>query len=171
VQGGTAGSIPTVTIQFREFVVRLNFTPDITEEGKIHLKVKPEVSALDFSNAVNFAGFTIPALSTRKVDAEVELFDGQGFAIAGLVDDRVTSVISKVPLLGDLPVLGQFFKSKATSRSKTELLVLVTPHIVKPFDPGQAPPGPQFPKPFMEPARPESPRPTTPEPIKPGGQK
>ena len=171
VQGGTAGSVPTVTIQFREFGVKLNFTPDITEEGRIHLKVKPEVSALDFSNAVNFAGFTIPALSTRKVDAEVELSDGQGFAIAGLVDDRVTSVISKVPLLGDLPVLGQFFKSKATSRSKTELLVLVTPHIVRPFDAGQAPPGPQFPKPFMEPARPETPRPATPESMKPGGQK
>jgi pilus assembly protein CpaC len=155
VQGGGAGTVPTVTIQFKEFGVKLNFTPDVTEEGKIHLKVRPEVSALDFSNALTLSGFVIPAISTRRVEAEVELEDGQTFAIAGLVDDRITQVMSKFPILGDIPILGQIFRSRSLNKTKTELLILVTPHRVKPFNAGQAPSGPQFPKPFMPPATPE----------------
>jgi pilus assembly protein CpaC len=163
VQGGAAGSVPTVTIQFREFGVRLSFTPEIIEEGKIHLKVRPEVSALDFSNALQLSGFTIPALSTRRVEAEVELEDGQSFAIAGLVDDRVTKVLNKVPGLGDIPILGQLFRSSSNNKTKTELLVVVTPHRVKPYAAGQPIPGLQYPDRFLP--APPKPAPETPNPA------
>jgi pilus assembly protein CpaC len=150
VQSSVGGN--AITIQFREYGVRLTFTPTILENGQIHLKVKPEVSALDYSNSVTISGFTIPALSTRRVESEMDLGDGQSFAIAGLVDDRVTKLMNKIPGIGDLPVLGQLFRSVQFSKSKTELLILVTPRIVKPLAPGQLPAGPQFPNPFMEPA-------------------
>ncbi len=159
IQGGAGGSAASVTIQFKEFGVRLNFKPTLTEEGKIHLKVRPEVSALDFTNALTISGFFIPALSTRRVETEMELEDGQSFAIAGLVDDRVTQVASKVPGLGDIPILGHLFRSRSLSKSKNELLVIVTPHIVKPFAAGQAPEGPKFPQPFLPPAAPEAAKP------------
>ncbi|MGH9773580.1 MAG: type II and III secretion system protein family protein [Candidatus Acidiferrales bacterium] len=152
VQGGAAGTVPTVTIQFKEFGVRLNFSPVITEEGRIHLHVRPEVSALDFTNALTISGFLVPALSTRRADAEMELKDGQSFAIAGLVDDRVTKVMSKVPGFGDIPILGQLFRTRSIQKSKTELLVVVTPHIVKPLEAGQVPEGPQFPEKYLNPA-------------------
>ncbi len=148
-----------VTIQFKEFGVRLNFKPTLTESGKIHLKVRPEVSALDFSNALTISGFLIPALSTRRVETEMELEDGQSFAIAGLVDERVTQVASKVPGLGDLPILGHLFRSRSLNKTKNELLVLVTPHVVKPFPAGQAPEGPKFPQSFLPPAAPEAAKP------------
>jgi pilus assembly protein CpaC len=144
-----------VTIQFREYGIRLTFTPTIMENGQIHLKVRPEVSALDYSNALTISGFTIPALSTRRVESEMDLNDGQSFAIAGLVDDRVTKILSKVPGIGDVPILGKLFQSTSFNKSKTELLVLVTPRIVKPLSPDQNPGGPQFPIPFMAPAAPE----------------
>ena len=159
VQGGAAGSVPTVTVQFKEFGVRLSFTPTLTTEGKIHLKVRPEVSALDFSNALRISGFLIPALSTRRVEAEMELEDGQSFAIAGLVDDRLTQVASKIPGLGDIPILGYLFRSRSRNKTKTELLVVVTPRVVKPLLPGQVPAGPQFPVPFLPPAAPEKAKP------------
>ncbi len=158
VQPG-AGGFSTVTISFKEFGVRLNFKPALTEDGLIHLKVRPEVSALDFANALTISGFTIPALSTRRVETEMELRDGQSFAIAGLVDDRVTQVLSKVPGLGDIPILGNLFRSKSFNKSKTELLVLVTPHVVKPLNPGEVPAGPKFPKEFLPPVTPEKPAP------------
>jgi pilus assembly protein CpaC len=141
-----------ITIQFREYGIRLTFTPTILENGQIHLKVRPEVSALDFSNALTISGFTIPALSTKRVESEMELADGQSFAIAGLVDDRVTKLLSKVPGIGDLPVLGPLFRSSSFSKSKTELLILITPRIVKPLSPNEIPAGPQFPIPFIEPS-------------------
>lgn len=159
VQSSVSGN--AITIQFREYGVRLTFTPTIMENGLIHLKVRPEVSALDYSNALTISGFTIPALSTRRVESEMDLSDGQSFAIAGLVDDRVTKLMSKVPGLGDLPVLGQLFRSISFSKSKTELLILVTPRIVKPVSPGQIPTGPQFPVPFMAPAASAPPAETT----------
>jgi pilus assembly protein CpaC len=164
VQGGAAGSAPTITIQFKQFGVQLHFLPELTEDGKIHLRVKPEVSALDFTNAVTISGFFIPAISTRRVDAEMELSDGQSFAIAGLVDDRLTEVASKVPGLGDIPLLGHLFRSKNFQKSKTELLIVVTPRIVKPFAAGEAPPGPQFPQGFLPPATPEQKKPEPPKP-------
>ncbi len=149
VQGGAAGSVPTVTIQFKQFGVILHFTPTLTADGKIDLKVAPEVSTLDFTNALQFQGFLIPAISTRQVSSEMLLKNGQTFAIAGLMNSQVQNVLNKIPWLGDLPILGKLFNSKSTTKTDQELLVLVTPHIVKPYGPGKAPKGPKFPVPFM----------------------
>jgi len=148
-QGFTA-----VTITFKEFGVRLNFKPTLTVDGKIHLHVRPEVSSLDFSNALTISGFVIPALSTRRVETDMTLEDGQSFAIAGLVDDRVTRTLSKVPGIGDIPILGKLFQSRALNKSKNELLVVVTPRIVHPVSADNAPKGPTFPQPFLEPSTP-----------------
>jgi len=158
LQGTAVGGSQGITIQFKEFGVRLSFTPTLTADGSIHLKVKPEVSSLDFTNALTITGFTIPAISTRRVEAEMDLKDGQSFAIAGLVDNRVTQQLSKIPVFGDLPLLGKFFQSHSSNKSHTELLVLVTPRIVHPLDPGQVPTGPMFPVPFIGPATPEQPK-------------
>ncbi len=149
---GGGGSIPAITIQFRQFGIRLDFTPTILPDDEIHLKVAPEVSSLDYSNALTITGFTVPALSVRRVQSEMELRDGQSFAIAGLMDNRVTRQMSKIPGLGDIPLLGKIFQSESLNKSKTELLVLVTPQIVHPLPPGQVPSGPQFPMKFMPPA-------------------
>src|ERR1700676_1176291 len=124
-QGFTA-----VTISFKEFGVQLKFTPVIMPNGNIHLKVAPSVSALDFANALTISGFTVPALSTRKAETEFELQDGQSFVIAGLIDNRVTDLYSKIPGLGDIPILGNFFRSKSASKSNSELMVLCTVHRV-----------------------------------------
>jgi pilus assembly protein CpaC len=144
----SAQGLSTVTIQFREFGVRLKFTPVIQPNGNIHLHVIPEVSTLDFTNAVTVAGTTVPAISTRKADTEFELQDGQSFVIAGLMDNRVTNVMSKVPGLGDIPVLGNFFKSKSLQKSRGELMVLCTARRVAAA--AQAPPGPSNPQPLLD---------------------
>ena len=137
-----------VTISFKEFGVRLQFTPVIMPNGNIHLKVAPEVSTLDFANALVISGFTVPALSTRKAETEFELQDGQSFVIAGLMDNRVTDIYNKIPGLGDIPILGNFFRSKSAQRSHSELMVLCT---VKRISPNSEPPTlPQNPKPFMQ---------------------
>jgi len=149
VQGSTG--IPVVTIQFRDYGIKLSFTPVITPEGLIHLKVAPEVSSLDYTNALTYQGFTIPSLSTRSVQTEMILKDGQSFVIAGLVNDQVTEQFSKVPGLGNLPILGALFKSRSISKSKDELLVMVTPHIVRMDSPPKQPPLPQFPDTFLKP--------------------
>ncbi len=148
VQGG--GGTNAVSVQFREFGVRLKFTANPNTEGVINLKVAPEVSSLDFANAVTFSGFLIPALSTRKAETEVQLRDGQSFAIAGLLDNRITQSANRVPWLSDVPFLGKLFQSKDFKKSKSELLVMVTPHLVKPLAAGQAPPLPEFPIPFIK---------------------
>ena len=148
---GGQGSFPTVTIQFKEFGVRLNFTPTLMDNGMIHMKLKPEVSALDFTNALTLQGFVIPALSTRRVESEVNLKDGQSFAIAGLVDNRVTEILEKVPGIGDLPIIGKLFRSKSVTKSRTELLVIVTPRIVHGSD--TVPAIPVMVSPIMGPAR------------------
>jgi pilus assembly protein CpaC len=142
-QGFTA-----VTISFKQFGVELKFTPVIMPNGNIHLKVAPSVSALDFANALTISGFTVPALSTRKAETEFELQDGQSFVIAGLIDNRVTDLYNKIPGLGDIPILGNFFKSKSAQRTNSELMVLCTAHRISPSM--QAPPLPVNPKPFME---------------------
>jgi pilus assembly protein CpaC len=147
VQPG-AGGISTVTVQFREFGVRLKFTPVIQPNGNIHLHVVPEVSTLDFANAVSVSGTTIPAISTRKADTEFELQDGQSFVIAGLMDNRVTDINNKVPWLGDVPILGNFFKSKSSQKSNSELMVLCTVRRVSPS--AQAPKGPVNPQPYLD---------------------
>jgi pilus assembly protein CpaC len=136
-----------VTISFKEFGVRLEFTPVIMPNGNIHLTVAPEVSTLDFADALTISGFTVPALSTRKAETEFELRDGQSFVIAGLIDNRVTDIWNKVPGLADIPILGNFFKSKSLQKSNSELMVLCTVHRVSPN--AQAPSGPKNPEPFM----------------------
>jgi pilus assembly protein CpaC len=137
-----------VTISFKEFGVRLQFTPLITPNGNIHLKVAPEVSTLDFANALTISGFTVPALSTRKAETEFELQDGQSFVIAGLMDNRVTDIYNKIPGLGDIPILGNFFRSKSMQKSNSELMVLCTVHRVSPStEPVKAP---EIVKPFMD---------------------
>jgi len=142
-QGFTA-----VTIQFKEFGVKLKFTPVIMPSGAIHLKVVPEVSTLDFTNALQISGFLIPALSTRRADTEFELQDGQSFVIAGLMDNRVTSLVNKIPGLGDIPILGNLFKSKSFQKSKAELMVLCTVRKIAPEM--KAPAGPTNPVPFLD---------------------
>jgi pilus assembly protein CpaC len=132
VQGG--GGNNSVSIVFKEFGIRLRFTPTITRSGSIRLKVAPEVSALDFSNPLVFGGFTIPSLLTRRAETEVEMKNGQYLAIAGLVDNTMTDNATKVPILGDIPILGQFFRSKDARQRRTELLVLVSPRLVLPSD-------------------------------------
>jgi pilus assembly protein CpaC len=132
VQGG--GSAGSVSIVFKEFGIRLRFTPTITRNGSIRLKVMPEVSSLDFSNPLVFGGFTIPSLLTRRAETEIEMKNGQYLAIAGLMDNTMTDNATKVPLLGDLPILGQFFRSKDARQNRTELLVLVSPKLVLPSD-------------------------------------
>jgi pilus assembly protein CpaC len=122
----------SVTIQFKEFGVRLKFTPVIMPNGNIHLHVQPEVSALDFANALTISGFVVPALSTRKADTEFEMQDGQSFVIAGLMDNRVTDLTNKIPGLGDLPIIGNLFKSISKQKSKSELMVLVTAKRISP---------------------------------------
>ena len=143
-QGFTA-----VTIQFKEFGVRLKFTPVIMPSGNIHLRVIPEVSTLDFANALQISGFTIPALSTRRAETEFELQDGQSFVIAGLMDNRVTNITSKIPALGDIPVLGTLFRSKSYQKSNSELMVLCTVRKISPS--AQPPAGPKYPVPFLTP--------------------
>jgi pilus assembly protein CpaC len=136
-----------VTISFKEFGVRLEFTPVIMPNGNIHLQVAPEVSTLDFADALTISGFTVPALSTRKAETEFELQDGQSFVIAGLMDNRVTDVYNKIPGLGDIPILGNFFRSKSLQKSNSELMVLCT---VRRVSPNAEPPAlPKDPKPFM----------------------
>ena len=148
VQGGTG--VTAITIQFKEFGVRLKFTPSLLSDGTIRLKVAPEVSALDFTNGLTVAGFAVPALSTRRAETEVELKDGQSFAIAGLIDNRLTENASKIPGLGDIPIIGKLFRSRAMTKSKTELMVMVTPKLVRPLAPGQVPTMPDFKKPFLD---------------------
>jgi pilus assembly protein CpaC len=142
-QGFTA-----VTISFKEFGVQLKFTPVIMPNGNIHLRVAPQVSALDFANALTISGFTVPALSTRKAETEFELQDGQSFVIAGLIDNRVTDLYNKVPGLGDIPILGNFFKSKSAQKTNSELMVLCTARRLSPST--QPPTLPNNPSPFMD---------------------
>ncbi|HVM91190.1 MAG TPA: type II and III secretion system protein family protein [Terriglobales bacterium] len=143
-----ATGLSTVTIQFREFGVRLKFTPVIQPNGSIHLHVAPEVSTLDYTNAVTVSGTTIPALSTRKAETEFELQDGQSFVIAGLIDNRVTDIANKIPGFGDIPILGNFFKSKSAQKSTSELMVLCTARRVS--STGEMPKGPPMPIPLLD---------------------
>jgi pilus assembly protein CpaC len=144
--GATA---PVVTVQFKPFGVKLDFTPTVTAQGSIQLKVAPEVSSLDFSNAVTLQGFTIPALSQRRAETEVVLKDGESFAIAGLIDNRVVESMNKVPGLANLPVLGKLFRSRSTQKSNDELLVVITPHFVRPLSPEEKATLPDMPVSFL----------------------
>ena len=145
LQGGGAG-LGAVTIAFREFGIRLQFTPVVTPRGTIRLQVMPEVSSLDFAHGLTFQGFAIPALSTRRVQTEIELESGQSFAIAGLLDNEMTDTLSKIPGLANIPLLGKLFTAKNLSKQNTELLILVTPEVVRPVPQGQPVPEIPFPK-------------------------
>jgi pilus assembly protein CpaC len=134
----TGGAVsPVVTVQFKKFGIQLEFTPTLTASGAINLKVAPEVSSLDFTNAVTLQGFTIPAVSSRRAETEVVLKDGESFAIAGLIDNRVMENINRVKFLGDIPILGTLFRSRSTRKTSDELLVVVTPRFVRPLAPGE----------------------------------
>lgn len=123
-----------LTIEYKEFGVGLSFTPTVLSSGKINMQVAPEVSELDFANAVLLTGFVVPGLTTRRISTMVELGDGQSFAIAGLLQDNVREIVSKFPVLGDIPILGSLFRSSSFKKNETELIVIVTPHLVKPLD-------------------------------------
>jgi pilus assembly protein CpaC len=175
VQAGIAGA-GAVTIQWREFGVRINFLPTVTARGTIRLRVQPEVSSLDYANAVVFQGFTIPAISTRRVQTEIELESGQSFLIAGLLDNRVVENFSKIPGIGDIPVIGKLFQSRSQTKSNTELLVAVTPELVRPIPQGQPLPGIAMPREFMRGVPTTAPRTpgqdvTGPVPVKPVQEK
>ena len=131
------GALPTVSIAFKEFGVKLNFTPTVLSRGVINLTIKPEVSELDFTNAVTIAGTIIPALSKRDLETTVELRDGQTFALAGLLQANNSRDVSQIPWIGSVPVLGALFSSKAYQQNETDLVVIVTPHLVAPAVPGQ----------------------------------
>lgn len=148
---GAGGANLAVTIQFKEFGVRLNFTPTVLGGDLIHLRVRPEVSSLDFNNAVTIQGFRIPSLSTRRTETEVELRDGQTFAIAGLLNNSAISSMSKVPGLGDIPILGLLFRSRAYQKAETELAVFITPQIVRAGSTGASSGVPTLVEPFLGP--------------------
>jgi pilus assembly protein CpaC len=143
---GTTGSVSVV---FKEFGIRLTFRPTIAGDV-IRLKVKPEVSSLDFNNGISLSGFRIPALITRRAETDVELRDGQTFAIAGLLDNTSQNDASAIPILSKLPIIGALFKSNATRADQTELMVLITPRLVRALDPDEVPPLPTTPDPFIK---------------------
>ncbi len=132
VQGGSDRS--TVTVVFKEYGVRLNFKPTIIDEDHIRLVLEPEVSTIDFANGVKFDGFVVPALRTRRAKTGIELRDGQSFALAGLLDNNEQKSLSKIPVLGDVPILGALFKSKSYQKQETELIFIVTANLVKPVN-------------------------------------
>jgi len=151
VQGAGVGGSGAVTIQFKEYGIRLAFIPTITPRGTIRLQVAPEVSALDFADAVSIAGFVEPAITIRRVKTEVELGNGQSFAIGGLLDNQENETFQKIPFLGDIPILGKFFQSMQRQRNNTELIVIVTPEIVTPTAAGSEIPLPKFTQSFLPP--------------------
>jgi pilus assembly protein CpaC len=151
VQGGSGGAGASITIAFKEYGVRLNFIPTITPRGTIRLQVAPEVSALDFGHAVEVSGFEEPAITSRKVNTEVELADGQSFVIGGLLDNTETEAFQKIPFLGDIPILGKFFQSMQRTKDNTELIVIVTPEIVAPIPAGAPLPALKYPAKFLPP--------------------
>lgn len=132
IQGGSSSN--AVTVEWREFGVRLRFTPRVTNIGNVRLTIAPEVSSLDFAGGLSMAGFQIPSILTRKAETEVELREGQHLAIAGLMDNTMQENVDKLPLLGDIPILGALFRSKDMRQERTELLVIVTPRLIRPSD-------------------------------------
>lgn len=149
LQGGGAG-VGQVTIQFQSFGIQLHFLPTITPRGTIRLHVAPEVSSLDYANSLSTSGGTVPALSTRRVETEIELQSGQSFAIAGLLNNQTTESLSKIPGLAEIPVLGKFFQTKTINKQNSELLVLVTPELVEPIPTEQNPPQLAMPQSFIQ---------------------
>jgi pilus assembly protein CpaC len=162
------GSNLSISVQFKEFGIRLSFTP-VVQGDRIHLKVKPEVSTLDFANAVVLNGFRIPALSTRRTETELELQNHQTFAIAGLLNNSVNSTMQKIPGIGDIPILGQLFRSKEAQKNQSELVVMITPEILPNNSPGAAQSLPRQAEPYMPPLNEKNsvPAPAPPAPMAP----
>ena len=156
VQAG--GGSNSISIAFKEYGIKLGFLPVVTPRGTIRLQVSPEVSALDYTNSVTVAGTTVPGTSVRRVQTEVELESGQSFVIAGLLDTQTTENLSKIPGIGNIPLLGKLFQSKSISRNNSELLVIITPEIVRPIAGGQPVPDLHPTPPFPATNRPEQPR-------------
>ena len=160
VQSSSTGT-PVISLAFKQYGVKLVFTPIVNSDGTIDLTVAPEVSALDYSNAVNISGYTIPAISTRRAETQVVLKSGETFAIAGLLDRRTTDLYSRTPGVASVPVLGELFKSKSVTHSEDELMVIVTPVLVDPVNDtiplppvGLAPKVPmKEPIPYMDPSK------------------
>lgn len=149
VQGGGAGTPATVTIEFKDYGISLAFIPTIMPNNTIRLQVAPEVSALDYANEVQISGFLVPGLTTRAVNTEVDLGDGESFLIGGLLDRTITQTFNKIPFIGDVPILGKFFQSQSRTQSNTELIVIVTPEIVSPIKAGESAPELNYPLQFM----------------------
>ncbi|SIN79993.1 type II and III secretion system protein family protein [Halodesulfovibrio marinisediminis] len=124
----------TVGIEYRDFGVSLDFKPTVLGNGRINIAVRPEVSELDYTNAISVSGTRVPAITTRRVETSVELGNGQSFAIGGLISDSMRETIDKFPLLGDVPILGMLFRSSEFRKNLSELVVIVTPHLVEPVD-------------------------------------
>lgn len=148
IQGG-AGNFASVTIMFQPYGVKLKFTPTVNSDGTILLKVAPEVSALDYTNTVTISGYTVPAISTRKAETEVELRSGQSFSISGLLDHRTTVLLDATPGIAKVPILGELFKSKNNTHSVAELVVIVTATVVDPLELGPRPATPKMALPNM----------------------
>jgi pilus assembly protein CpaC len=152
VVSGTSGGTAAVSIEYKEYGVRLNFIPTLTPRGSIRLQVAPEVSALDYTNEVEISGFEVPGLTTRRVNTEVELKDGQTFIIGGLLDKGITDTFEKIPFIGDIPIIGKLFQSESKVKNDTELIVLVTPEVVSPIPANAALPDLKYPDPnFLPP--------------------
>jgi len=151
VVSGTSGGTAAVSIEFKEYGIRLNFIPTITPRNTIRLQVAPEVSALDYSDEVEISGFEVPGITSRKVNTEVELLDGQSFMIGGLLDNTITDTFQKIPFIGDIPILGKLFQSESKTKNNTELIVIVTPEIVSPIPAGAPQPALNWPDKFMPP--------------------
>jgi pilus assembly protein CpaC len=150
-QGSAAGT--AITVQFKEFGIRLNFLPTVDGE-RVHLKVRPEVSSLDFGNAIILNGFRIPALTTRRTETELAIVNGQTFAIAGLLNNTMNSTLQKIPGIGDIPILGYLFRSKAAQKNQTELVVMITPRILQPGSVGVTSELPRMAEPYLPPIPP-----------------
>ncbi len=148
IQGGASG-VGQITVQFKEYGIRLTFFPIVTPRGTIQMTVTPEVSSLDYANGLTVSGYTVPGLATRRVTTQVELQNGQSFVIAGLLDNELSQQLDKIPGIGNIPVLGKLFQSRSVSKSKDELLVLVTPELVRPIPGGAPPPEVKMPLPFI----------------------
>ncbi|HWB54327.1 MAG TPA: hypothetical protein VG722_09040, partial [Tepidisphaeraceae bacterium] len=138
----SSGSATSITVDYEEFGVRLNFTPIVLGDGRIRLKVAPEVSDLDFANGVENQGFKIPLINSRQVQTTVELSEGQTLAIAGLLNHTSAASLNEFPVLGKLPIIGALFRSVSYQRNETELVVLVTPKLVNGLNPKDVPPLP-----------------------------
>ncbi|HEU5361474.1 MAG TPA: pilus assembly protein N-terminal domain-containing protein [Nitrospiria bacterium] len=139
VTASAAGSGAAASVDYKEFGISLSFKPKIASNGDIYMKINQEVSELDFANGIAISGFQLPALRTRKAESGLQLADGQTFVLAGLLDNKLTRKVSKIPILGDIPILGVFFRNSRYSNTETELMVMVTPKIVRPLNKEEIP--------------------------------